>query len=198
MKIPWPAAVLAGGASQRMGRPKAALPYGAATLLEFQTARLASVFDEVLVVAKNEPGIPIGPARLVLDRNADAGHAAIHGLSRALEEAPDRLFVLAVDLPAVAPALMRAIAEEAERRDAAAVLPSADGRLQPLAGVWRRAALAAARRRIEAGDLSLHGLAEEVGAEVLEEEWWRRFDPSGRAFANLNTLEDYAALRERA
>jgi hypothetical protein len=53
-------------------------------------------------------------------------------------------------------------------------------------------------RRIEGGDLSLHGLAEEVGAETLDEGWWRRFDPSGNAFANLNTLEDYAALRERA
>ena len=198
MKISWPAAVLAGGASKRMGRSKAALPYGGATLLEFQTARLASVFEDVLVVAKDEPETPIGPARLVLDRDSDAGHAAIHGLARALEEAEDRLFVLAVDLPAVAPALMRAIAEEAERRDAVAVLPSADGRLQPLAGVWRRAALPVVRRRIEAGERSLHGLAGEVVAEVLDESWWRAFDPSGSAFANLNTLEDYAALRERA
>jgi len=196
MKIPWPAAVLAGGASKRMGRSKAALPYGSATLLEFQIERLASVFEEVLVVAKEKPPTPIGPARLVLDR--DSGHAAIHGLSRALEESSDRVFVLAVDLPAIAPALMRGIAEEAERRDAPAVLPRADGRVQPLAGVWRRAALPAARRRIAAGERSLHGLAEEVGAAILDESWWRRFDPSGTAFANLNTLEDYAALRERA
>ena len=75
-----------------MGRSKAALPYGGATLLEFQTARLASVFEDVLVVAKEEPATPIGPARLVLDRDADADHAAIHGLSRALEEAADYLF----------------------------------------------------------------------------------------------------------
>jgi len=198
MRFAWPAAVLAGGASRRMGRPKASLPYGAATLLEFQTGRLAEIFDEVLVVAKEPPATPLGPARLV--RDVHEGHAAIHGLARALEEARDRVFVLAVDLPAVAPALLRAIAEESERREAAAVLPRADGRLQPLAGVWRRAALGAARRRIAEGDhsLSLHGLAEEVGAEVLDETWWRRWDPSGASFANLNTLEDWAALRERA
>ena len=64
--------------------------------------------------------------------------------------------------------------------------------------MWRRAALPVVRRRIEAGERSLHGLAEEVGADVLDESWWRRFDPSGTAFANLNTLEEYAALRERA
>ena len=84
MKIAMPAAVLAGGASRRMGRAKAALPYGAGTLLEFQTTRLAELFEEVLVVAKEAPAFAAGPARVVLDRATE--HAAIHGLIRALEE----------------------------------------------------------------------------------------------------------------
>ncbi len=191
-----PAAVLAGGASRRMGRPKAELPYGASTLLAFQTGRLAGIFEEVLVVAKERPGFETGPARVVLDGEAE--HAAIHGLVRALEEAADRIFVLAVDLPALAPPLIRGIAARSLESDAPAVLPRADGRLQPLAGVWRRAVLPLARRRIGAGELSLHGLAEEAGAEVFEESAWRALDPSGNAFENLNTLERYAALRERA
>lgn len=196
MRIPMPAAVLAGGVSRRMGRPKAELPYGAGTLLAFQVSRLAELFEEVLVVAKAPPASPVAPARVVLDRVPQ--HAAIHGLVRALEEADDRLFVLGVDLPAVAPALLRAIAERSLATDAAAVVPRADGRLQPLVAVWRRSVLAAAERRIAAGQMSLQGLAEEVGAEVLEEAAWRAFDPSGAAFTNLNTLEQYAAHRERA
>ena len=191
-----PAAVLAGGASRRMGRPKAALSYGAATLLEFQTTRLAALFEEVLVVAKERPAFPAGPARVVLD--AAPEHAAIHGLVRALAEARDRVFVLAVDLPAVPAALLTAIAERSLSSEAAAVLPRADGRLQPLAGVWRKGVSAEAERRIARGDLSLHGLAEAVGAEILDEAEWKEVDPSGTAFANLNTLEDWAAMRERA
>lgn len=191
-----PAAVLVGGASRRMGRAKAALPYGAGTLAEFQTGRLAGIFEDVFVVAKEPPDFPVGPARVLLDGVAE--RAAIHGLVRALEEAADRVFVLGVDLPAVSPALLRAIACRALAGAAPAVVPRADGRLQPLAGVWRRSVLETARRRIAAGDLSLHGLAEEVGADVVEEGQWRAFDPSGAAFANLNTLEDYAAMRERA
>ena len=194
--LPMPAAVLAGGASRRMGRAKAALPYGATTLLEFQTTRLAALFEEVLVVAKERPGFPVGPARVVLD--AAPEHAAIHGLVRALAEVRDRVFVLAVDLPALTPALLRAIAERSLASEAPAVLPRADGRLHPLAGVWRRAAAAEASRRIACGDLSLHGLAEAVGAEIFEEADWAAIDPSGAAFANLNTLEDWAAHRERA
>jgi len=191
-----PAAILAGGASRRMGRPKAELPYGAGTLVEFQVSRLAELFEEVLVVVKTPPVSPVAPARVLLDRSPQ--HAAIHGLIRALEEADDRLFVLAVDLPAIAPALLRAIAERSFATDAAALVPRADGRLQPLAAVWRRSVLPAAEGRIAAGQMSLQGLAEEVGAEVLEETAWRAFDPSGAAFTNLNTLEQYAAQRERA
>jgi molybdenum cofactor guanylyltransferase len=190
-----PAAVLAGGASRRMGRPKADLPYGAGTLLEFQVSRLSEIFDDVFVVAKTA-GAAAPPARVVLDGVAE--YAAIHGLARALEEAADRVFVLAVDLPALTPALIRAIAGRGLETPAAALLPRAGGRLEPLAGVWRRAALPAARRRIAAGRLSLHGLADEVGAEIFDEEQWRGLDPSGRAFDNLNTLEDYEAMRERA
>jgi molybdopterin-guanine dinucleotide biosynthesis protein A len=195
-RIPMPAAVLAGGASRRMGRPKAGLPYGATTLLGFQTGRLAEIFDEVLVVAKEPPGFDSGPARLVLEVEPEC--AAIHGLVRALEEAADRIFVLAVDLPALPAAFIGAIAARSLAGDAPAVVPRADGRLQPLAAVWRRSVLPLARRRIGAGELSLHGLAEEAGADVFDEPEWRVFDPSGNAFENLNTLERYAALRERA
>ena len=195
-KIPMPAAVLAGGASRRMGRPKAELPYGAGTLLEFQARRLAEIFEEALVVAKAPPPSPVGSARVVLDRVSE--HAAIHGLVRALEEVTDRVFVLGVDLPAVPAALLRAIAERSLATQAPAVIARADGRLQPLAAVWRRSVLAAARHRIAAGELSLHGLAEQVGVEIFEEPEWRAIDPSGAAFANLNTLEEYAAQRERA
>ncbi|MEI4896503.1 NTP transferase domain-containing protein, partial [Klebsiella pneumoniae] len=89
------------------------------------------------------PASGVGPARVLLDR--DPGHASIHGLARALEEARDRVFVLAVDVPAMPPALARWLAERALAPDALAVVPRADGRLQPLAAVWRRAALVEAR-----------------------------------------------------
>jgi len=196
MRMAMPAAVLAGGASRRMGRPKGALAYGCGTLLEFQTRRLAEIFEEVFVVAKAPPGFAAGPATLLLDTTPR--HAAIFGLARALAEVRDRVFVLGVDMPAVPEALLRALAERGLTSDAAALVPRAEGRLQPLAAVWRRAALPAAQRRIAAGELSLQGLAEDVGAEIVDESEWRALDPSGNAFANLNTLESYAAMRERA
>jgi molybdopterin-guanine dinucleotide biosynthesis protein A len=196
MKIPMPAAVLAGGLSRRMGREKAALPYGAETLAGYQTARLAAIFEEVWLVAKRRPDYAFGPARVLLDETDAA--AAIHGLRRALREAEDRVFLLAVDLPALSHDVAREIARRGLTMRASALLPSAAGRLQPLAAVWRREALPEADRRAERGELSLHELARAVGAEVLPEEVWLALDPSGNSFLNVNTLEEYALLRERA
>lgn len=191
-----PAAVLAGGASKRMGRPKAALPWGAGNLLEFQTGRLSHLFREVIVVVKETPDYPIGPARVVIDAFPD-DFAAMHGLVTALEAADDRIFVLAVDLPAVTHDVVREIVRRAEATTALAVIPEAEGRLQPLAAVWRRPAARFARNRIARGMLSLAALADEIGAETIPERDWRKLDPSGASFTNVNTLADWAAHRER-
>ena len=194
--VPFPAAVLAGGRSRRMGRPKATLPYGAGNLLEYQTGRLAPLFAETFVVLKDAPDFPVGPARVLLDH--DPTFAAISGLARALEESGECVFVLAVDLPLIPVGLVREIARRGLETAAPALVPRAGGVLQPLAAVWRRDALPFARSRIARAELSLKGLAEEAGAEILEEEAWRYLDPSGVAFTNLNTIESWVAMRERA
>jgi molybdenum cofactor guanylyltransferase len=196
MRILMPAAVLAGGASRRMGVPKAALAFGRTTLLAHQTGRLADIFEEVFVVAKEKPSFDAGPAQLLLDRSPE--QAPIHGLMRALEQAADRVFLLAVDLPLITERVLRAIAARGLEISAAAVVPRAEGLLQPLAAVWRRQVLPEARARAARGDLSLQGLALEVGAEILPEEAWRALDPSGNSFANVNTIEQYVSARGMA
>lgn len=196
MSVSVPAAVLAGGASRRMGSPKAALPYGAGTLAEHQTRRLSELFSPVWLVVRDAPAFPFGPALVLLDRQGE--QSALSGVMRALEEAEDRVFVLAVDLPLLPISLARALAARSLRSEAPAVLPEVAGALEPLAGVWRRSALAAAERRAGMGERSLRGLAEEIGAEGFPEESWRALDPSGNAFTNLNTVQDWAIARERA
>jgi len=196
MRFPFPAAVLAGGASRRMGRPKASLPFGSGTLLQHQIVRVAPLFSEVFVVVKDAPDSALGRARVLLDSTPRQG--AIFGVTRALEEVEDHLFVLAVDTPVIAPALIAEIARRGLKMTASVLLPRAGERLHPLAAVWRRAVLPLALQRIASKQLSLQELAQEAGAEVLEEAEWRRFDPSGNSFENLNTLEEYVAARERA
>ena len=167
-----------------MGSPKGALPYGGTTLLAHQAARLAAVFADVIAVVKEAPGFDAGPARVVLDGTPQL--APLHGVLRALEETEDRIFILAVDLPALAESVLRAIGQRGLATAAPALLPVSEGVLQPLAAVWRRGVLPAARERIARGELSLHGLAEQVGAEIFPEEAWRALDPSGNSFAKAS------------
>jgi molybdopterin-guanine dinucleotide biosynthesis protein A len=198
VKIPIPAAVLAGGASRRMGAAgsKAALPYGAGTLAEHQTGRLARLFESVRLVAREPPAFPVGPARLLLD--TDPERSAMSGLLRALEEAEDRVLVLAVDLPLVPEAVLAELARRSLASDAPALLPDNGGEIEPLAGVWRRSALEEGRRRAAAGDRSLRDFARAVGAVRFPDAEWRALDPSGNAFANVNTIDDWIVARSRA
>ncbi len=179
-----------------MGVPKATLPYGRGTLAGHQVERLAAVFREVWLVVREVPDYSPVPARLLFD--SDPERSAMSGLLRALEECEDRVFVLAVDLPLVPDPVLRAIAQRGLESPASAVLPETAGELQPLAGVWSREALPEARRRAEKGERSLRALADAVGAEHFPENAWRRLDPSGNAFSNLNTIEDWVVARERA
>ena len=52
------AAVLAGGLSSRMGRDKAALPFGGTTLLDFQVQKLRSLGMEDIMISGTEQQIP--------------------------------------------------------------------------------------------------------------------------------------------
>lgn len=196
MKIPMPAAVLAGGESRRMGTPKESLPYGPGTLAEHQTSRLARIFQEVWIVVRETPAFAIGPAKPIFDD--DPVRSAFSGLLRALEEAEDRVFVLAVDLPLLPDQLIAAIADRSLASAASALLPENAGDLEPLAGVWRRSTLAEGRRRAQAGDRSLRDFARAVGAGKFPDAEWRAIDPSGNAFANVNTIDDFVLARTRA
>ena len=171
MRIPMPVAVLAGGESRRMGVPKASLPWGASTLAAHQTERLGRRFEDVWLVVREAPAYEFGGARVLFDR--DPERSAVSGLVRALEEATDRVFVVAVDLPLLTGAVIEKIGRRSRPSPAAARLPETREGLEPLAGVWRRAALEAAAARMAAGDRSLRALAAAVGAEAVPERAWR-------------------------
>ena len=180
--------VLAGGASQRMGRDKAllVLPPGGETLAAAAARRLAAVCVEVLVADRGRatvpglPSLPDGPGR---------GPAA--GLLGAAAARPGRpLLVLACDLPAVPVALLASLAEIA--RDTDLALPRWSEGLEPLCAVWGPAALTRLGERVERGLYALHPLAEEADLAVrfLDDDWLERFGPAAALFRNVNTPAD--------
>jgi molybdenum cofactor guanylyltransferase len=185
------AAVLAGGASRRMGRDKATLAVGGVELASLALAAAARVAHPVVLVA------PEGhPARRVAaPAIADPGLGPLAALAAALDAlAAEHVLILAGDHPGLRVELLArlvALAGEAE-----AVACRRGPRLGPLVAVYERApALAAARARLAgpAGGRSLTGLLADLGTLVVEEPEWRRLDPDGRSFVDLDDPDDLAA-----
>jgi molybdenum cofactor guanylyltransferase len=184
-------AVLAGGASRRMGRDKATLVVGGVELASLALAAAARVADPVVLVAPE--GHPA--RRLAAAPVADPGRGPLAALAAALAAlAADHVLVLAGDHPGLRVELLAHLV--ALRGRAEAVVCRRGDRLEPLVAVYeRRPALAAARARLAAGDRSLRGLLAALGTLAVEEAEWRRLDPDGRSFADLDDPDAVTAWR---
>lgn len=186
--------VLAGGASRRFGRDKAALSVergGAAeTLAERALRRLSEVCADVVVADAGRGVVP--GARSLAD---GPGRGPVAGLLGAAGAFPARsLLVLACDLPAVPAALLSRLVQVAADGGADLALPRWREGAEPLAALYGEKALAALGRRVASGKYSLHDLAEEPDLRVafLSEIDLRPFGPPEEIFVNVNTPEDLA------
>ena len=176
-------AVLAGGASRRMGRDKALL--GGAGLPAAAARRLAAVCAEVAVADRGRgllpglPSLPDGPGR---------GPAA--GILGAAAAYPGRpLLVLACDLPGVPAALLAELARSHEYDFA---IPRWRRGVEPLCAFYGPAALAVLSENVKRGLHAPHRLAADgrLAVRFLEGDLLARFGTPEEVFLNLNTPED--------
>jgi molybdopterin-guanine dinucleotide biosynthesis protein A len=186
------AALLVGGASRRMGRDKARLPWRGTALATHVARLLAEHFEDVMLVGGSPP--PDAPGRRVPD--AEGPPCALRGLVAALEAArAPRVLVVAADLPLLGAELLLALLAWPE---ADVVLPRSARGLEPLCALWERAAAGpVARRHLEDGRLALHELVSALRPSFLEGPDLRAVDPDGTMLTNANTPEEWSALEAR-
>jgi len=190
------ALVLAGGLSTRMGRDKATLPFEGRTLLEHVLARLSPCVEETIVVLRPEQPLPplARTVRLAYDEVRERG--PLGGLAAGLKAAStDALYATACDVPFLAPALIELLFERLGEADIA--VAEAEGRLHPLAAVYRRRVLPHVLALLAADRLRPVFLFEQVATVRVAEADLRRVDPDLASLANLNTPEDLARAQER-
>ncbi|MEO8586912.1 MAG: molybdenum cofactor guanylyltransferase [Acidobacteriota bacterium] len=186
--------VLVGGRSTRMGRDKTRLSYRGRPMALHQAEKLSVVCGHVAFVGKDPAAFAGTSIPYVLDEASEA--AAAFGVAAALAFSPEETnLILAADVPRCPESFLAALLEVAEAIHAPAVVPVSGGRPQPLCAVWRRAALAPLRARVDAGDYSLVAALHALHAVLIPEEVTAAMPGGAQAnFFNVNTPEEYGEL----
>ena len=187
------AVILAGGMSRRMGRDKAALPFGEETMLSHLVHTYQPYFD-VTAVSLNIPGrFDTAGAMEVVDRRPGEGPMA--GLEAAfLDTGADVIFLTGTDLPFGDPALARHLVESLGTHDICLI--RSDKGPEPLFAVYSSRCLSAIRKSLEEGRRSMYGVIQQMDTLELPAESLPQFDIA-RILSNVNDPEEYAKALER-
>ncbi len=187
--------VLTGGISRRMGQDKTRLVLDGQTLLQRSVDLMRRVFPHVLVsVRQCREDIPADVPQ-VLDERPDAGPLA--GLCAGLAHARTPwVFAMASDMPFLDPAVITSLAK-LRAANFQAVVPVAQGILQPLAAFYAVAALPDLRTMLDTpGKPGLRAALERLDARRVHRVEMQEGDGFSGSFDDLDTPDDLAAARE--
>ena len=187
--------ILAGGESRRMGSDKSLLPLDGGRFIDHAYRTLAALFDEVLIVT-NSPDLYAGlPCRKVPDLYPVKGSlAGIHsGISHARTE---KIFVVACDMPFLSAEVIRRLCAGGEAADV--VIPRSERGVEPLHALYDTRCLPAVEDLLDAGEKKIVRFFPRVRVCEVSPAAFADCDPEGLSFRNINTPQEYFALREGA
>jgi molybdopterin-guanine dinucleotide biosynthesis protein A len=182
------AAVLAGGASSRMGRPKALAPFLGRPLATRVLDRLRGQAGAVYLNAEGPEYAALG-APLVPDPPRWRGAGPLAGVAAALGRARADGFAWLATAPCDAPFTPRDLVARLAASGGPAAAASSFG-LEPMFALWPVSALAQVEAALAAGRSSPRSALAALGAArvVFPDE----------DFANCNTAEEFAAAERLA
>jgi molybdopterin-guanine dinucleotide biosynthesis protein A len=190
--------ILCGGQSQRMGRPKAWLPFGDELMLPRVVRLLRAAVGPVVVVAAPDQEVPPLPTEVVIVRDEERGRGPLQGLAAGLTALGDRAeaaYVSSCDVPFLQPPFVRRMVDLLG--DQAICVPQVGGYHHTLAAVYRVTVLPMVRELLAANRLRPFFLFDAAPTRVVVAEELIEVDPGLQTLRNLNTPEEYrAALRE--
>jgi molybdenum cofactor guanylyltransferase len=185
-------AILAGGSSRRLGRDKATLELGGKPLARWVAEALRPVVAELWLVT-NHPqthaalGLP-----LVTDLVPFLG--PVGGLATALFYARTPWVLLtSADAPFLTPDLAAALAGAVGKLARPALVCRSERGLEPFPGLYAVRLWSRVQDFLKEGR-SFMAFLEGLRPKIWGPEVWKKSDPEGASFLNLNQLEDLARL----
>ncbi len=186
------AIILAGGKSRRLALDKALLMLNGEWLLARIVSTLATLSDDLLVVANDAQHLEQLAARIVPDVYPGTGPlGGIYAGLRAMRH--DRGFVVACDMPLLNLALLRYLIQLSRESDV--VLPRIGDKTEPLHAVYTKTCLRPIEDSLKRGDRRIVAFFAEVRVRYVEQEEIEVFDPHHLSFFNINTAEELALAR---
>lgn len=190
--------IQAGGVSSRMGEDKALKTFLGRPLIQRVVERVAPIADE-LIVTTNRPE-EYGFLGVSLFPDLKPGRGALGGLYTAIASASHSLVgVAACDMPFASAALLRDSARVLVEEGADVVIPRSKEGYEPLHAVYRReTCLPAIEAAIDADQWKVIAWFPQVKVRVLTPQEIEQQDPSGLAFWNVNTPEEFVEAEKIA
>jgi len=174
------------------------MPFLGRPLIQRVADRLRPIADEILVTTNQPEAYAFLGLRLTPD--LWPGRGALGGLYTAIAAARGELVaVVACDMPFASPALIETAASLMISEKADVVIPKTDEGYEPFHAVYRRdTCLPAILSAIQAGAWKVIAWFPSVKVRVLTPAEITAADPSGLAFWNVNTPEEFAKAEHLA
>jgi molybdopterin-guanine dinucleotide biosynthesis protein A len=191
------AIILAGGRGRRLGRDKASAIAAGTSLLQHVIDRTVALVDSTLIVTRAGQQLPpFEGERIQVVEDELPASGPLAGLYSGLRAAPSfPALAVACDMPLLQPALLAELLRRVEGHDAAVALR--DGQPEPLCAAYAAGCIDVIGLRLRRGELRTMALLDDVDVVYLAEQDWRRFDPQGLSFFNVNTPDDLQAAEQR-
>ncbi len=185
--------VLCGGRSNRMGMPKATLPFGPELMLQRVVRLLAEAVEPIVVVAASDQQLPALPPHTIVAHDEREGRGPLEGLRAglaAIANKVDAAYATSCDVPLIARGFMRRMIAELGEHDAAVPV---DGEFyHPLAAVYRTNTVVTIERLLNQEKLRTSDLFATLHTNCVPVEELRGVDPELLSLMNVNTPADYA------
>ena len=174
-----------------MHKDKAFLELEGKPLVERSLTVLQAVFAEVLI-SSNKAELYANYEVPVI-RDEILGRGPLEGLCQGLKAATyDDVFFVACDMPFLSEELIRYLSSLISTYDI--VIPKLSTGLHPLHAFYHRRCLPAIKDNLEAGRLKIIDFYPSCCVRYVEETELKNFSDLNKAFCNVNTPADWAAI----
>jgi molybdopterin-guanine dinucleotide biosynthesis protein A len=190
--------IQAGGQSSRMGEDKALKTFLGRPLIQRVIERVAPIADEMIVTTNHPENYSFLNVPLIPDLKP--GRGPLGGLYTAIASASHPFVaVVACDMPFASAIFLDAATKLMIQEEADVVIAKNEAGYEPIHAVYRReTCLPAIENAINADQWKVIIWFPEVKVRVLTTDEIKKYDPSGLAFWNVNTPEEFAEAEKIA